>query len=265
MDTQVAHAARVYDYLLGGVDNFAVDREAAERGAAALPGGLERAQLMVRSQRAFLASVVRCLAAEMGVRQFLDIGTGIPNADNVHAVAQETAPESRVVYVDNDPVVLAHAHTLLRSTPQGATAYIHGDLRDPEPILNEAAETLDFERPVALVLVGILHLIRDEDDPCGIVARLVDAVPSGSYLALSHLASDVEPELSEAMARANETMSDPFVLRTRDDVVRFLDGLDVLGPGIVTLDRWPWCQGAEAVGCQSDRPVAAYGSVGRKP
>lgn len=262
IDGSIAHPARVYDYLLGGSDHFPVDRDAAERGSTALPGGVERARAMVGSQRAFLASAVRCLAVEMRVRQFLDIGTGIPNADNVHAVAQQTAPESRVVYVDKDPVVLAHAHELVRSTPQGATAYIHGDLRDPDSILDTAVATLDFTRPVAIVLVGILHLIPDDDDPYGIVARLLDAVPAGSYLALSHLASDLEPELVEAMARANETMSDPFILRTRTEVARFLDGMDRLEPGIVTLDRWPW---SEPPATPSDRPIAAYCAVGRKP
>jgi hypothetical protein len=262
IDTRVAHAARIYDYLLGGVDNFAVDREAVERASAALPGGLERARLMVRSQRLFLASVVRCLAGELGVRQFLDIGTGIPNADNVHAVAQDTAPAARVVYVDNDPVVLAHAHTLMRPTRKGTGAYVHGDLRAPARILRQAATTLNFARPVAVILVGVLHLIRDEDDPYRIVARLLEAVPSGSYLVLSHLASDVEPELVDAIARANETMSDPFVLRTRGQVARLLDGLDVVEPGIVTLDRWPWAKGTA---CPPERPVAAYCAVGRKP
>jgi hypothetical protein len=262
IDASVAHPARINDYMLGGADHFAVDREAAERGAAALPGGMERARTMMRSQRAFRAATVRRLAGEMAVREFLDVGTGIPNGDDVHAVAQETAPESRVVYVDNDPIVLAHAHTLLRSTPQGATAYVHGDLRDPDGILAAAGATLDFTRPVAVILVGILHLIRDADDPYGIVARLLDAVPSGSYVALTHLASDLQTELVEAIGRVNETMSDPFMLRTRAEVARFLDGLDVLEPGIVTLDRWPW---SLPLAPGLDGPtVAAYCAVGRK-
>jgi hypothetical protein len=263
IDASVAHSARIHDYMLGGSDHFAVDREAAERGAAALTGGMERARTIVRAQRAFRAATVRRLAGEMAVREFLDVGPGIPDGDDVHAVAQETAPESRVVYVDNDPIVLAHAHTLLRSTPQGATAYLHGDLRDPDSILAAAGSTLDFTRPVAVILVGILHLIRDADDPYGIVARLLDAVPSGSYLALTHLASDLETELVEAIARVNETMSDPFTLRTRAEVARFMAGLDVAEPGIVTLDWWPWSQ-PHAPGL--DRPtVAAYCAVGRKP
>lgn len=262
IDTSTAHPARVYDYLLGGVDHFAVDREAAERGSAALPGGVDRARAMVRAQRAFLASAVRHLATELGVRQFLDIGTGIPNGDNVHRVAQQTAPDARVVYVDRDPVVLAHAHVLLRSTPQGATDYLQADLRDPKAILSGAAATLDLAQPVGIVLVGILHLIGDEDDPYGIVACLLDAVPAGSYLAVSHLASDVQPELAEAMRRVNETMSDPFILRNRAEVARFLDGLELADPGIVTLDRWhpPDTPPPTAGG----PPVAAYGVIGRK-
>ncbi|HET6952077.1 MAG TPA: SAM-dependent methyltransferase [Acidimicrobiales bacterium] len=263
IDTSSAHPARVYDYLLGGVDHFAVDREAAERGSAALPGGVERARAMVRAQRAFLASAVRHLAGDLGVRQFLDIGTGIPNGDNVHRIAQHTAPGARVVYVDKDPVVLAHAHVLLRSTPQGATDYLQADLRDPGTILAGAAATLDLAQPVGIVLVGVLHLIGDEDDPSGLVARLLKPVPAGSYLAISHLASDGQPELAEAMRRVNETMSSPFILRSRAEVARFLDGLELVGPGIVTLDGWhpPDTPPPTADGL----PVAAYGAVGRKP
>lgn len=260
IDTNVAHPARVYDYLLGGVDHFKVDKEAAERGASALPGGIEWARVMVQCQRSFLASAIRRLAADMGIRQFLDIGTGIPNADNVHAIAQETAPEARVVYIDNDPLVLAHAHALLRSTPQGATAFMHGDLRDPGSILDKAAETLDYTAPVAVVLVGILHLLADEDDPYGIVAGIMDAMAPGSYLVASHLASDVDPELAEAMTRTNETMRGAFVVRSHDEVARFFAGLDLLDPGIVTLDRWPWGQ----LAFTPDRPVAAYAAVARR-
>ena len=262
IDTTVAHPARVYDYLIGGIDHFAVDIEAAERGAALLPGGVARAREMTRAQRVFLASTVRRLAAEMGLRQFLDIGTGIPASDNVHAVAQQTAPDSRIVYVDNDPIVLAHAHKLLKSTPGGATEFLHEDFRDPDLILSRAAATLDYRRPVGLILVGILHLIPDQDEPWAIVRQLLDAVPSGSYLALSHMASDLEPELVEAIHAANDTMSQPFVLRTRSEVARFLDGLDILEPGIVTLDHWPWSDWPTG---PPTRPVAAYCALGRKP
>jgi len=163
IDTTVAHPSRMYDYLLGGVDHFAVDREAVDAAADAV-GGMENARATVRANRVFLVRAVRWLAAQ-GVRQFLDIGTGIPTMENVHQVAQEAAPESRIVYVDNDPIVLAHAHTLLKSTAEGATAYVYGDLRDPEPILTEAARTLDLGRPVAVILVAITHFFPDADDP----------------------------------------------------------------------------------------------------
>src|SRR6266568_6090442 len=178
--------ARVQDYWLGGKDNSAADREAAEQAIAANPG----IRRDVRANRAFLVRAVRYLAAERGIRQFLDIGAGIPTANSTHEVAQSVAPACRVVYVDNDPVVLAHARALLTSTPQGATAYIDADLRDTEKILAQAAQTLDFSRPVAIVLMAILHLIEDADDPYGIITKLLSAVPPGSYLALSHIASD---------------------------------------------------------------------------
>jgi len=176
LDTSVAHPARVYDYWLGGKDNFAADREAAERVLAAAPGLRYR----VRANRAFLGRATRYLAAEAGVRQFLDIGTGIPTADNTHEVAQRAAPDSRVVYVDNDPIVLLHAQALLRSTPEGATDYLQADLRDPGTILDRAAAHLDFGQPVALMLLGVLHLIQDAEDPWGIVVRLMAALPPGS-------------------------------------------------------------------------------------
>jgi hypothetical protein len=171
IDTSVAHVARVYDYLLGGTDNFKVDRDAAERAYAAWPGGLDGVRADARAHRALLGRMVRYLAGEAGIRQFLDIGTGIPKENNVHEVAQRTAPESRIVYVDRDPIVLAHAHKLLRSTPEGATAYIYGDLHEPEGILREATETLDFSQPVAVMLFGILHFFDEQDDPSGIVTQ----------------------------------------------------------------------------------------------
>ena len=178
IDTTVAHPARVYDYWLGGKDNFAADREAAERVLAVAPG----LRFRVKANRAFLARAVRFLATDCGIRQFLDIGTGIPPANNTHEVAQAAAPASRIVYVDNDPIVLAHARALLTSTPEGATAYLEADLREPDGILAAARQTLDFRQPVALMLVGILHLIQDAEEPYQIVSHLMDALPSGSYL-----------------------------------------------------------------------------------
>jgi hypothetical protein len=258
----VAHAARMYDYLLGGSDNFAADRAAVERAAVAV-GGIENARADVRANRAFLARAVRYLGGDAGIRQFLDIGTGIPNVDNVHGIAQATAPESRIVYVDNDPVVLAHSHTLLKSTPQGATAYISGDLRDPATVLERAAETLDFTQPVAVMLVAILHLISDHDHPHRIVERLVEALPSGSYLAISHLAGDIQSEaMAELARRLNQASRGTFVMRTHAQVSRFLDGLELVEPGVVQVDQWRPAQ-PTATTHQGWVP-SLYTAVGRK-
>jgi hypothetical protein len=259
IDISVAHYARVYDYLLGGSDNFQVDRDAAERQSAAL-GGLEVARRAVRAQRAFLGRAVRYLVAEVGIRQFLDLGTGIPTARNVHEVARELAPETRVVYVDNDPMVLAHAHTLLASDPPGDTDFVDADLRDPAEVLEHAGRTLDLTRPVAVMLVAVLHCMDDADDPYAIVTELLDALPSGSTLALSHLARDLYPERMAAMARSMPPDAGyRLIMRTHDEVTRFFDGLALVPPGVVRVDRWR--QEASADGCP---PVAIYGGVGRK-
>jgi len=235
IDTTVAHPARVYDYWLGGKDNYAADREAAERVLAVSPG----LRFRVRANRAFLARTVSYLAGEAGIRQFLDIGTGIPAADNTHQVAQAVAPDARIVYADNDPIVLVHAQALLTSGPQGSTQYVQGDLRDPAPILRAAAETLDFAQPMALMLLGILHLIQDSEDPYRIVTSLVDALAPGSYLVLSHPASDINPAAqAEAQKRYNERVSTPQTLRTRDEVARFFAGLDLVPPGLVYVHTW---------------------------
>jgi len=261
IDTSVAHVARVYDYLLGGKANFAVDRRAAERAYAAWPGGLDGVRADARAHRALLGRVVRYLAGEAGIRQFLDIGTGIPKEDNTHEVAQRVASDSRIVYVDYDPIVLAHAHKLLRSTPGGACAYVYGDLRDPETILRKAADTLDFGRPVAIVLFGILHFFADAQLPYAIVARLVDALAPGGYLAISHLARDVEGDaLTETFGRLNPQMSESVVLRTHDEVARFFDGLDLIEPGVVQLPQWRPGPGDTA----STRPLPMWCAVGRK-
>jgi S-adenosyl methyltransferase len=258
IDTTVAHPARVYDYWLGGKDNFAADREAAERVLAVTPGLRYR----VRANRAFLARVARYLAAEAGIRQFLDIGTGIPSANNTHEVAQQAAPDSRIVYVDNDPIVLTHAKALLASGPEGATQYIDGDIRNPAPILQDAARTLDFTRPTALMLLGILHLVQDSEDPYRLVAELMDALPSGSYLAISHPASDIHVAAqAEAQKRYNERVSTPQTMRNRAEVTRFFDGLDLVPPGVVYVHEWRPDPG--------DVPpadgVSAHGGVARKP
>jgi hypothetical protein len=234
LDSSVPHIARVYDYWLGGKDNFAVDREAAEQVIAAYPGILRD----VRAQRAFLAHAVGYLAGVAGIRQFLDIGTGIPTADNTHEVAQDVEPSCRVVYVDNDPMVLAHARALLASEPEGATDYVDADLRDTGKVLAEAARLLDFGEPVAVMLISVLHLIPDEDDPHAIVARLMEAVPSGSWLALSHPARDVHPQqVTEAASRFNQLAPAKATLRTRAEILRFFDGLELLEPGLVAARR----------------------------
>ncbi len=256
LDTSVAHPARVYDYWLGGKDNFAADREAAERVLAAAPG----LRFRVRANRAFLGRTTRYLSAEAGVRQFLDIGTGIPTGDNTHEVAQRAAPESRVVYVDNDPIVLLHAQALLRSSPQGATDYIQVDLRDPGLILDRAAALLDFGQPVAIMLLGVLHLISDSEDPWGIVARLMAATPAGSYLTISHPAIDIHPAQSTVQRIYNEHVSTPQTLRTREQTARFFTGLELVEPGLVQVHQWRPDPGDFA----PEGVVSAYGGVARK-
>src|SRR5260221_2725127 len=226
-DTRVAHLARVYDYWLGGKDNYAADREAGDQAIQAYPDIV----YSVRANRAFLARTGRYLAREEGIRQFLDIGTGIPTANNTHEVAQAVAPDCRVVYVDNDPVVLSHARALLTSRPEGATDYIDANLRDPEKILAQAARTLDFSRPVVVMLIAIMHAIGDDEDPYAIVATLMDAVPPGSYLALSHVASDIVPvQPADMIRRLNRLMFEETTPRRQPDVERFFDGLDLVEP-----------------------------------
>jgi hypothetical protein len=256
-DTSVAHIARVYDYWLGGKDNYAADRAAGEAAMEAYPDLVSS----VRANRAFLARVVRYLADEAGIRQFLDIGTGIPTANNTHEVAQSVAPESRVVYVDNDPIVLSHARALLTSNPAGSTDYIDADLRDTDRILAEAGRTLDFSEPVAVMLIAILHLIGDEDDPAAIVARLLDAVPSGSYLAISHVASDIEPEkMADMRERLNRMVSQKGTYRTRDEVTGFFAGLELIPPGVARIQEW-----RPEAELDAKRPAAMWGGIGLKP
>ena len=233
IDTSRAHPARIYDSWLGGKDNFAADREAAELALQAYPELAEA----IRSNRAFLGRAVRFLVGA-GIRQFLDVGTGLPAGDNTHEVAQRAAPDSRIVYVDNDPIVLRHAQALLTSTPQGACDYIQADLRDPEKILAEAAHTLDLGRPVALMLLAVLQFALDADDPYGLVARLVAALPPGSYLVISHPTDDFNPNRGESMRVYNERSVEQAVVRDKDAVARFFDGLDLLDPGVVPVAEW---------------------------
>ena len=260
IDTSVPHVARVYDYLLGGKANFKVDREAAERAYAAWPGGLEGVRADARAHRAVLGRVVRYLAAEAGIRQFLDIGTGVPKENNVHEVAQRVAPESRVVYVDRDPIVLAHAHALLRGTSEGVTRYIYGELREPEAILQAAGETLDFTRPTAVLLFGILHFFGEDDDPAGIVRRLLAALAPGSYVAITHLARDVAGDaLTETFSRLNAEMAESVVLRTMGEVVALFGDLESVEPGVVQLPQWHPASDAPAPG-----PLPMWCGVARK-
>lgn len=258
IDTSRAHQARIYDYWLGGKDNFEADREAAEQALAAYPG-LRRG---VRAQRAFLGSAVHHLAEAVGVRQFLDIGTGIPTANNTHEVAQAVDADARVVYVDNDPMVLVHARALLTGKNPGTTSYLDADLRDTGSILAEAAALLDFRQPIAVMLIGVLQLIPDGDDPYAIVARLMEAVPSGSWLAVFHPASDIRAaEIGEAARRINVRSANPVTLRSRGEVERFFDGLELVSPGLVQVHRWR--PGAAAPDMGDD--VAGYAGLARKP
>jgi len=256
-DTSVAHQARVYDYLLGGKDNYAADRAAAESWLQVNPDTVFTA----RANRAFLGRAVRFLAAEAGIRQFLDIGTGIPTAGNTHHVAQAVAPAARVVYVDYDPVVLAHARALLTSRGAGKTNYIHADLRDTATILGKARELLDFTQPVAITLIAILHAIPDSDDPHAIVARLLDSVPSGSYLAVSHMGSDlIPPQTLEEMRAIGSRMSQQqYSHRTGAEVTRFFDGTDLVEPGLVRVEEW-----RPEPGSGDTRKSFIWSAVGRK-
>jgi len=255
IDTTRAHPARIYDYWLGGKDNFAADREAAELALEAYPD-LAKA---VQSNRAFLGRAVRFLAGQ-GIRQFLDVGTGIPAADNTHEVAQREAPDSRIVYIDNDPIVLLHAQALLKSTPEGACDYLQADLRDPDTILARAARTIDFGRPVALMLLAVLQFILDEQDPYGLVSRLVAALPSGSYLVISHPTDDFNPNKGESMKVYNERSADQAVVRDKAATARFFDGLELLEPGVVPVARWRPDSDLTAA-----RPSSMWCGVARKP
>jgi S-adenosyl methyltransferase len=255
-DTSVAHIARVYDYWLGGKDNFEADRTAGEEALAAYPDLVSS----VRANRAFLARGVRFLAGEAGVRQFLDIGTGIPSANNTHEVAQSVAPQSRIVYVDNDPIVLAHARALLVGGPEGTTDYLDADLRETEKILDHARGLLDFSQPVAVMLVAVLHLIGPEDHPYSIVSQLMDAVPAGSYLLLSHVASDIEPEkMAEMGKRLNRLLAQKGFYRDQAEVTQFFTGLELVEPGVVPVQHWR--QDSEIEGA---RRAAMWGGVARK-
>jgi hypothetical protein len=260
-DTTVAHPARRYDYWLGGKDNFAADRASGDAIAGAFPS----IRVAVRENRAFLKRTVGYLAGEAGIRQFLDIGTGLPTADNTHEVAQRIAASSRIVYVDNDPIVLAHARALLTSSREGATTYIDADVREPGRILADPTlrETLDLSRPVALVLLAIMHFIDDSEDPHAVVAELVRALPSGSYLVMSHATYDPMPptivtRLKAAIANTGEKGGP----RDRDQFARFFTGLELVEPGVVPIGDWRPDPGAPPV---DPADVGVYGATARIP
>lgn len=260
---EVAHPARVYDYVRGGNDNFEADRKTADFAAAAGAGGIDHARAAVLANQAFLTRAVTYLARDAGVRQFLEIGTVMPAEDTTHEIAQRIAPDSRVVYANDDPVVLAHAHTLSSGTPQGAAAYVDANPRDPETILEKANATFVAGEPVAVILVAILHHVDDSDDPHGIVTRFMDAVPPGSYLVISHLTNEIiADEVTEAAERINQMPGFTLILRTHAQISAFFDGLDLVPPGLVAVTDWhppsmpppppePW-------------PTPFYGAIGRK-
>jgi len=254
-DTSVPHIARVYDYWLGGKDNFAADRELGERTLQAYP----KLVFSVRANRAFLTRTVRFLAAEAGIRQFLDIGTGIPTNNNTHQVAQRVAPEARIVYVDNDPIVLSHARALLTSKPEGACAYLDADLRDPDKILASAADTLDFSQPVAVMLLTILQFAPD-GEAHAIVRRLMDACAPGSFVTISHPAADIDAEPHREMVRRmNESLTEKVTLRDRAGVAGLFAGLELVEPGLVRVPEWRPDSVLEAAS-----PAVLWGGVAAK-
>ena len=260
IDTSVAHSARIYDYILGGKDNFEADRRAAEAAIARNP----TMAVGMRANRAVMRRMTAYLAGEAGIRQFLDIGTGLPTSPNMHEIGQRIAPESRVVYVDNDPIVLAHARALLISTAVGACTYIDADARDPEAILADPklSGTIDLSRPVALMLFGIMHFLPDSDNPQAIVARFLEALPAGSYLAIQHPTADFYPP-GVGSQTAYRGAGIPFQYRSKDEFARFLDGLDLVDPGITPMSEWR--PELEPGPQPSPSEAGAYAALARKP
>jgi len=254
--TDVSHSARIWNYWLGGKDHYPVDEEVGDQILGFVPA-LPRSAV---ADRAFLSRAVRHLAGQEGIRQFLDIGTGLPTADNTHEVAQRVDPSCRIVYVDNDPLVLTHAHALLTSTREGATDYIEADVQDPEKIIRGAAETLDFDRPVAITMLGILNFVMNTDEAVSIVHRLLDAVPAGSHLVISHPTTEVDGEaMTQAVEYWNSQGSALMTLRSRADLSRLFDRVDLLEPGLVSCSRW-----RPEPGTAGPVEVTHFGGVGRK-
>ena len=255
IDASVPHSARIWNYWLGGKDNFAADREAGDEFLAIYPAQRDKA----RAVRHFLARAVRYLVVEAGVRQFLDVGTGLPTADNTHEVAQRLAPESRIVYVDNDPLVLAHARILLTSSPEGVTSYIDADLHDPANILAEAAQTLDLQEPVALLLIGVLGHVADHDEACRIVTGLLDGLPAGSFLVQCD-GTDSDADYVAALEQYRDSGGEPYNVRRAEEIERFYDGLELVEPGVVQITRWR----PDATVFGEAAEVSELGGIGRK-
>ncbi|MEU6806148.1 SAM-dependent methyltransferase [Streptomyces neyagawaensis] len=256
IDTSVPHSARIWNYWLGGKDNYPVDEEAGDAYTKVFPGIVT----IARSSRAFLRRNITYLVAEAGIRQFLDVGTGLPTANNTHEVAQRIAPESRIVYVDNDPLVLAHARALLYSTPEGATAYVDANVLEPDRILAAAAETLDFDRPTALILSNILGHVADYDQARSIVTRLMAALPSGSYLSVNDGSLGIDPVFEQAQEAYNNSGAVPYNLRTPEQITAYFDGLELIDPGVVSVPQWrpgPDDAAPEVIG--------EHGGLARKP
>ncbi|ATW49311.1 SAM-dependent methyltransferase [Streptomyces peucetius] len=257
IDTTRPHTARIWNYWTGGKDNYPVDQEAGDQIRELHPGIGDYAL----ADRRFLGRAVRHLATEAGIRQFLDIGTGLPSADNTHEVAQRIRPDARIVYVDNDPLVLVHARALLTGTTEGRTDYLDADLRDTDGILEQAAKTLDFSEPIALMLLGVVIFVEDDAESYDVVRRLMDALPSGSHLALSHtITSPSMPDVDEAVAFWNEHGTPRLTQRTPEQVARYFDGLELLEPGVVSCNRWR----PDEQDLTAPADVAMYGGVARK-
>jgi S-adenosyl methyltransferase len=233
IDTTVPHSARIWNYWVGGKDNYPIDRQVGDQVAQSFPGIVT----IARAARYFLGRAIRYLAAEAAIRQFLDVGTGLPTVDNTHQIAQRVAPECRIVYVDNDPLVLAHARALLASSPEGVTDYIDADVHDPGTILAEAAKTLDFTKPIALILNGIMGHVADDDEAHSIVRQLMDGLPPGSYLTLSD-GANTEKAKVESLELYKQSGAVPYYLRSPEQIAYFFDGLELVAPGLVTLNKW---------------------------
>ncbi len=258
--TDRAHGARIYDYILGGKDNYVVDRAAADATVRVWPA----LPVHMRANREFLHRAARYLVTECGVDQFLDIGTGIPTSPNLHEVVQEVRPEARVVYTDNDPIVLAHARALLTSSERGRTGYLDADLRDPEAILSapELRDTLDPDKPIGLMLIAVVHFIEDDDEALAVTRRIIDALPSGSYVAATIATDDFAPEMLAKVRQTYHDHGETLRWRDREEAGRFLEGLELVEPGIVQMHKWkPDSAAYEAV---PDADIAMYGAVGRK-